>query len=244
VGTCTTSAATTNLISFQKSERVANELTLVRRAQRGDEEAFAELFRLHRRRVYSVCLSMTRNIPEAEDLTQEAFLQVFHKVGTFRGDSAFSSWLHRVAVNTVLMKRRRRRSPPMLSLDAPVSSDWPSLRHELGKRDPNLSGAIDRISLHRAIQALPAGCKKIFGLHEVHGYQHREIAELLHCTIGNSKSQLHMAKLKMRDLLFSQVEQRPLSERGTHDGRKQRQGADKQSPVGHRVDKSVTTLSN
>jgi RNA polymerase sigma-70 factor (ECF subfamily) len=100
------------------------------------------------------------------------------------------------------MKRRRRKSPPMLSLDAPVSSDSPSLRHELGEHDPNLSGALDRISLHRAIQALPAGCRKIFGLHEVHGYQHREIAELLHCTIGNSKSQLHNAKLKMRDLLF------------------------------------------
>jgi len=244
VATCTISAAVTNAICLEKSERDANELTLIQRAQRGDEEAFAALFQLHRRRVYSVCLSMTRDVPEAEDLTQEAFLQVFHKVGTFRGDSAFSSWLHRVAVNTVLMKRRQRKSQPMLSLDAPVSSHWPSRRHELGKRDPNLSGAIDRISLHRAIQALPAGCKKIFGLHEVQGYQHREIAELLHCTIGNSKSQLHRAKLKMRDLLFSQVEQRPLSERGTHDGRKQRHGGDEQSPIGHRVDKSVTLLSN
>ena len=90
----------------------------------------------------------------------------------------------------------------MLSLDAPMSSDSPSLRHELGKRDPNLSGAIDRISLHKAIQTLPAGYKKIFGLHEVHGYQHREIAELLHCSIGTSKSQLSRAKLKIRGLLF------------------------------------------
>jgi RNA polymerase sigma-70 factor, ECF subfamily len=144
---------------------------------------------------------MTRDASEAEDLTQEAFLQVFCNVGSFRGDSAFSTWLYRVAVNTVLMKRRRK-CPPMLSLDEPVSPDSPSLRRDLGKRDLNLSGAIDRISLQRAIQELPAGCRKIFGLHEVHGYQHGEIAELLHCSIGNSKSQLQKAKLKMRRLLF------------------------------------------
>lgn len=202
MATCAVSAAATNAIPVEKSGRDANELTLVQRAQRGDEEAFSMLFQLHRRRVYSVCLSMTRDVSDAEDLTQEAFLQVFHSVGTFRGDSAFSTWLYRVAVNTVLMKLRRRKSPPTLSLDEPVSSDSPSLRRELGKRDLNLSGAIDRISLHRAIQALPAGCGRIFGLHELHGYQHREIAELLHCSIGNSKAQLHKARLKMRGLLF------------------------------------------
>jgi RNA polymerase sigma-70 factor (ECF subfamily) len=144
---------------------------------------------------------MTKDASDAEDLTQEAFLQVFHKVRTFRGDSAFATWLYRLAVNTVLMKRRRHTSPPTLSLDAPVSSDSPSLLHELGERDPNLSGAIDRISLHRAIQALPPGYRKIFGLHEVHGYEHHEIAELLHCSISTSKSQLHHAKRKMRGLL-------------------------------------------
>jgi RNA polymerase sigma-70 factor (ECF subfamily) len=144
---------------------------------------------------------MTRNVAEAEDLTQDAFLQVFRSIGTFRGESAFSTWLHRVAVNTVLMKLRRRKSPPVLSLDEPVSPDSPALRPELGKRDPNLSGATDRISLCRATQALPAGYRKIFDLHEVQGYQHHEIAELLHCSIGNSKSQLHKAKLKIRGLL-------------------------------------------
>jgi RNA polymerase sigma-70 factor, ECF subfamily len=196
------SAVTTNSVSREKIERVSEELSLIRRAQRGDEEAFATLFQSHRRRVYSVCLSMTRDASEAEDLTQEAFLQVFRKVRTFRGDSAFSTWLYRLAVNTVLMKRRRHKSPPMLSLDAPVSSDSPSPRHELGRRDPNLWCAIDRISLHRAIEALPSGYRKIFGLYEVHGYQHREIAELLHCSINTSKSQLHHARLKMRRLLF------------------------------------------
>ena len=202
MATCANSAATTSSISFEKSERVANELMLVRRVQRGDEEAFAALFQLHRTWVYSVCLSMTRDASEAEDLTQEAFLQVFHKVRTFRGDSAFSTWLYRLAVNTVLMQRRRNKFPAMLSLDAPLSSDLPSLGHELGDRDPNLSGAIDRISLDKAIRALPPGYRKIFGLHEVHGYQHREIAELLHCSINTSRSQLHHAKRKMQRLLL------------------------------------------
>jgi RNA polymerase sigma-70 factor, ECF subfamily len=178
------------------------ELTLVQRAQRGDEEAFSILFQTHKKRVYSVCLLMTKDVAEAEDLTQEAFLQVFRSVGSFRGDSAFSTWLYRVAVNTVLMKLRRRKAPPAVSLDEPVSAESPSLRRDFGQADLRLSGAVDRIALRRAIEELPEGCRKIFSLHEVQGYQHHEIAELLHCSIGNSKSQLHKAKLKMRDLLF------------------------------------------
>src|ERR1700704_821255 len=179
-----------------------SERSLVQRAQRGDEQAFATLFQLHKKRVYSVCLQMTKDVADAEDLTQEAFMQVFRSVNSFRGDSAFSTWLYRVAVNTVLMKLRRRKSPPVLSLDEPVSSESPSLRRDFGKSDPHLSGAVDRIALRRALQELPEGCRKIFALHEVEGYQHHEIAQLLHCSIGNSKSQLHKAKLKMRDLLF------------------------------------------
>lgn len=202
MATCAISAATTNPISLPKDERVTDEQALVQRAQRGDEDAFATLFQLHRRRVYSVCLSMTRDVSDAEDLTQEAFLQVLHKVRTFRGESAFSTWLYRLAVNIVLVKRRRHKFPPMLSLDAPLSSDSPSLQYEIGNRDPYLSSTIDRISLHRAIQALPSGYRRIFGLHEVHGYQHHEIAELLHCSINTSKSQLHHAKRKMRRLLL------------------------------------------
>jgi RNA polymerase sigma-70 factor, ECF subfamily len=204
VATCVISAsATTNVIPLEKEKsKDDSELTLVQRAQRGDEEAFATLFQLHKKRVYSVCLLMTKDVAEAEDLTQEAFLQVFRSVGTFRGDAAFSTWLYRVAVNTVLMKLRRRKNPPLVSFDEPVSSESPSLRRDFGKSDLRLSGAIDRIALRRAIQELPEGCRTIFALHEVEGYQHHEIARLLHCSIGNSKSQLHKAKLKMRDLLF------------------------------------------
>ena len=203
MATLVISATATKAIPLEKGTlRDDAELTLVQRAQQGEEEAFATLFESHKRRVYSVCLRMTKDVTAAEDLTQEAFLQVFRNIGTFRGDSAFSTWLHRLAVNTVLMNLRRSKSPPMVSLDEPVSFESPSLRRDFGKDDPNLSGVIDRIFLRRAIRELPAGCRKIFGLHSVQGYQHHEIAELLHCSIGNSKSQLHRAKRKMRDLLF------------------------------------------
>lgn len=209
MATCVISATAPNVVpsvvpdvpakkqaSWDDSQR-----TLVQRAQAGDEQAFATLFQMHQKRVYSVCLLMTKDVAEAEDLTQEAFLQVFRAIGSFRGDSAFSTWLYRVAVNTVLMKLRRRKSPPAISLDQPVSPDS-NVRRDYGQNDPALSGAIDRIALRRAIQELPEGCRTVFALHEVEGYQHHEIAQLLDCSIGNSKSQLHKAKLKMRDLLF------------------------------------------
>jgi RNA polymerase sigma-70 factor, ECF subfamily len=207
VATCVISATSNNVpprvIRLRDdNQRSESEASLVQRAQRGDEQAFATLYRLHKKRVYSVCLQMTRDIADAEDLTQEAFLQVFRSVNSFRGDSAFSTWLYRIAVNTVLMKLRRRKAPPSVSLDESVSPDSPSLKREIGKTDPNLSGAVDRIALRRAVEELPAGCRQVFDLHEVEGFQHHEIAQLLECSIGNSKSQLHKAKLKMRDALF------------------------------------------
>ena len=208
MATCTITATASNVNPVNVlpvgdvNEPDNSERSLVQRAQRGDEQAFATLFQLHKKRVYSVCLQMTKDVADAEDLTQEAFMQVFRSVNSFRGDSAFSTWLYRVAVNTVLMKMRRRKSPPVLSLDEPLSSDSPSLKREVGKQDPSLSGAIDRIALRRALEELPGGCRQIFDLHEVEGYQHHEIAELLQCSIGNSKSQLHKAKMKMRDMLL------------------------------------------
>ena len=203
MATCVISAAVTSMIPARAdAKRDESERSIIQRAQNGDQEAFATLFQMHKKRVYSVCLLMTKDVAEAEDLTQEAFLQVFRSVGSFRGDSAFSTWLYRIAVNTVLMKLRRRKVPPALSLDEPVSPDSPNLRHDIGKADPDLCGVIDRIELRRAMLELPQGCRKIFKLHAVEGYQHHEIAKLLDCSIGNSKSQLHKAKMKMRDLLF------------------------------------------
>lgn len=173
---------------------------LVRMAQQGDANAFGAIYNAHKVKVYSLCLRMTSNTAEAEDLTQIAFLQVFRKLESFRGDSALSTWLYRVAVNTVLM-HFRKKGVRQLSLDEPVSQFPDSQKRELGKRDGHLSGTVDRIALIRAMRELPAGYRTIFVLHEVEGYEHHEIARRLHCSVGTSKSQLHKAKARMRELL-------------------------------------------
>lgn len=180
--------------------RFESDLDLVKRAQIGDADAFASLFHAHKAKVYSVCLRMTNNTAEAEDLTQDAFLQVFRKLATFRGDSALSTWLYRIAVNTVLM-HFRKKALKQVSLDEPFSQDAKVVRREYGSRDDRLTGCVDRIALARAIKELPDGYRTIFLLHEVEGYEHQEIAELLDCSVGNSKSQLHKAKLRIRELL-------------------------------------------
>ena len=174
---------------------------LVARAQRGDESAFETLFRQNKQRVYALCLRMIGNTAEAEELTQEAFLQVFRKLHTFRGESAFSTWLHRLSVNTVLM-RLRKKTLTVTSLEddsAGDESDEP--RKEYGAPDLALTGSIDRLHLERAIAQLPPGYKQMFLLHDVQGYEHHEIAEMLGVSIGNSKSQLHKARMRLRQLL-------------------------------------------
>ncbi|GAC1431963.1 MAG: hypothetical protein NVS1B11_02530 [Terriglobales bacterium] len=180
--------------------RSESDLELVKRAQEGDSEAFASLFYAHKTRIYSVCLRMTNNTAEAEDLTQDAFLQVFRKLATFRGDSALSTWLYRIAVNTVLM-HFRKKSLRQISLDEPFNQDAKQVKREYGSKDDRLVGSVDRIALGRAIKELPDGYRTIFLLHEVEGYEHQEIAQLLDCSVGNSKSQLHKAKLRIRELL-------------------------------------------
>ena len=177
------------------------EAEAIRLAQQGDAAAFERLYRLHSRRVYSLCLRMVSNTAEAEDLTQEAFLQLFRKIATFRGESAFSTWLHRLAVNVVLMQLRKK-GLPQVSLEEtlePQQEDGP--RRDIGARDNVLAGSIDRVNLERAIETLPPGYRIIFVLHDVEGYEHNEIAEMMGCSIGNSKSQLHKARMKLRDLL-------------------------------------------
>ncbi len=188
------------------SVRFDSDLNLIRRAQQGDSDAFASLFHTHKAKIYSVCLRMTNNTAEAEDLTQDAFLQVFRKLATFRGDSALSTWLYRIAVNTVLM-HFRKKALRQISLDEPMSQDAKTVRREYGSRDDRLAGCVDRIALARAITELPVGYRTIFLLHEVEGYEHQEIAELLHCSVGNSKSQLHKAKLRIREVLLRAQQQ-------------------------------------
>lgn len=177
-----------------------SDMDAVRRAQGGDPDAFAYLFNAHKTKVYCLCLRMTANTAEAEDLTQDAFLQAFRKLATFRGDSALSTWLYRIAVNTVLM-HMRKKGLRAVSLDQPLDQPDGSVKREQGKLDDRLWGSVDRIALTRAMKELPAGYRTIFVLHEVKGYEHHEIARLLRCSVGNSKSQLHKAKTRMRELL-------------------------------------------
>ena len=177
------------------------EAEAIERAKQGDAEAFQFLYNLHKRRVYSLCLRMTGNTASAEDLTQEAFLQLFRKIGTFRGESAFSTWLHRMSVNVVLMQLRKKNLP-LVPLDEAMEGDDEGVaRKEPGAPDERLTGSIDRLHLKSAVDELPPGYRTIFLLHDVEGYEHNEIAGIVGCSIGNSKSQLHKARIKMRELL-------------------------------------------
>jgi RNA polymerase sigma-70 factor (ECF subfamily) len=182
-------------------EQMSAEAEALAQAQAGDPHAFAQIYALHKRRIYSLCLRMVNNAAEAEDLTQEAFLQLHRKIATFRGDSAFSTWLHRLAINVVLM-HLRRKGLQVISLDEamePSPDEGPG--RSFGAPDLALAGSIDRMALERAIADLPAGYRLIFVLHDVEGYEHNEIAAMLDCSIGNSKSQLHKARLKLRDAM-------------------------------------------
>jgi RNA polymerase sigma-70 factor, ECF subfamily len=179
-----------------------SESEAVRLAQEADSGGFARLYQLHSRRVYGLCLHMVKDPIEAEDLTQDAFLQTFRKIQTFRGDSLFSTWLHRLTVNIVLMSFRKKKRP-QISLDETSESKEEARKPylEFSVPDLNLNGVIDRINLESAINQLPGGCKKMLVLHDIQGYEHHEISRILGCTVGNSKSQLHKARMRLRQLL-------------------------------------------
>jgi RNA polymerase sigma-70 factor, ECF subfamily len=191
-----------------------SEAEAIRMAQRGDAQAFEHLYERHKGRVFSVCLRVLKDASEAEDITQEAFLQVFRKIHTFRGDAEFSTWLHRITVNAALM-RLRRKSLVDGSIDEMnernEESDAP--RREFGSYDLHLTGVVDRLGLQRAIERLPAGYRAMLLLHDVEGYQHHEIAEILGCSVGNSKSQLHKARQRVRDFLRDPVRENAYKER-------------------------------
>jgi RNA polymerase sigma-70 factor (ECF subfamily) len=194
--------------------RELGEAEAIRRAQQGDAEAFERIYRLHNRRVYALCLRMVGNTAEAEDLTQDAFMQLFRKIGTFRGESAFSTWLHRLAVNVVLM-RLRKKTLAETSLDEVTDpdEDVAGPRKDIGGPDLRLSGSVDRVNLERAVGQLPPGYRSVFVLHDVQGYEHNEIAAIMNCSIGNSKSQLHKARMRLRELLQEFARDRAREER-------------------------------
>ena len=183
-----------------------SEAEAIERAKQGDAEAFRLLYDKHKRRVYSLCLRMTANTAEAEDLAQEAFLQLYRKISTFRGDSAFSTWLHRLTVNVVLMHLRKKGLPQVSLEETLEPSQGEGPRKDIGTRDLHLSGSLDRVGLERAVGELPPGYRLVFVLHDVEGYEHNEIAGMMGCSIGNSKSQLHKARMRLRDLLKNGLE--------------------------------------
>jgi len=188
--------------AFSPRNERPSEGEIVQRVSKGDQTVFEELYRAHSRRVYALCLRMVGDPTEAEDLTQEVFLLLFRKVHTFRGDSAFSTWLHRLTVNLVLMNLRKKPAP-VVSIEATPDADdgTASQGIDIGSADLSLEGSLDRINLARCIAQLPAGFRTIFVLHDIQGYEHHEIARLLGRSVGDSKSQLHKARKRLRELL-------------------------------------------
>lgn len=166
---------------------------LVERSRNGDRRAFERLYRRNVERVYALCLRMTADEAAAEELTQQTFIRVWERLGTFRGDSAFSTWLHRVAANLVKEswrseKRRRDRVLSVPDLTA----------HDVGRED---GLPVERVALERAIAELPEGARTALVLYDIEGYRHREVAEMLGVTVGTVKSQVHRARRLLRERL-------------------------------------------
>ena len=168
-------------------------------AGKGDMEAFEQLYERHNRRVYSLCLRMTQNAAEAEDLAQEAFIQLFRKIGSFRGESAFTTWLHRLTVNQCLMHFRKRS----VKLEKTTEEGETPVQIVRGTENPNAMPVMDRIALDNALEQLPPGYRTVFVLHDIEGHEHEEIAKMLGVAVGTSKSQLHKARMKLRKILKS-----------------------------------------
>lgn len=172
---------------------ISNEATFIARAKAGDSRAFEALYRLHIDRVYGLCLRMTGNVSEAEDCAQEAFIQAWNKIAKFRGDSAFGTWMHRIAVNSVLGRiRKSKRERDRIQLVADTASPRGSIGDSGNLRD-----------LSDAIEKLPEGARHVFVLNAVYGYSHEESGNMLGIAVGTSKAQLHRA----RRLLAQQLQE-------------------------------------
>ena len=186
-------------VEVEKFENVgkASDIVLARSAADGDMHAFEELYQRHHRRVYSICLRMLQSASEAEDLTQDVFIQLYRKIGSFRGDSAFTTWLHRMTVNQVLMHFRKRT----VKFEKTTEEGETPVQIVNGTENHRKMPIVDKIALESAIEQLPDGYKNVFVLPDVEGYEHEEVARILGCSVGTSKSQLHKARLKLRKLI-------------------------------------------
>ena len=169
----------------------------VQRAAEGNVESFEKIYRRHHKRVYSLCIRMAKNPSDAEDLTQEVFLQLFRKLHTFRGESSFTTWLHRLTINQVLMYFRK----PLIRTEKTTEDGVTPIRIVTGTENPLRMSQIDRIALNEAIEQLSPGYRMVFILHDLEGYEHDQIGKMLGCAVGTSKSQLHKARLRLRHLL-------------------------------------------
>ena len=175
----------------------AKDYELTKLSAQGNMMAFEEIYNRHHRRVYSICLRMLQNTTEAEDLTQDVFIQLHRKIGSFRGDSAFTTWLHRLTVNQVLMHFRKRN----VKFEKTTEEGETPIQIVGGTQNPRKMPVVDKIAIQDAIAQLPDGYRNVFVLHDVEGYEHEEVARILGCSVGTSKSQLHKARLKLRKLL-------------------------------------------
>jgi RNA polymerase sigma-70 factor, ECF subfamily len=174
----------------------SSDHALAREAANGVMTSLGVLYERHSKRVYALCLRMTGNPTEAEDLTHEVFLQVLRKISSFRGDSQFTTWLYRLTVNQVLMHFRHSKS----------RKEATQVENEIELTFANVPDSartliLERIGLNAAVASLPAGCRSVFLLFDVEGYKHEQIANIFGCSVGNSKSQLHKARKKLRKLL-------------------------------------------
>lgn len=203
--------------SPKRTHRELSEPEAIRKAQRGDASAFELLYNRYSGRVHAICLRIVCDPAEAEDLTQEAFLLVFRKIHTFRGASAFSTWLHRVALNVAYMHIRKKRSQPgpFEELSKPANEGHPK---EFGGPDLRLERFVDRVSLERALATLNGACKTVFVLHDVQGFKHSEIAVIMECSVESSKGQLHRARARLRHLLRGGLGGLPLTFSSLADG--------------------------
>jgi RNA polymerase sigma-70 factor (ECF subfamily) len=188
-----------SLVEVEKTE--PSDYELAQKSSGGDMSAFEDLYRRHFRRVYSLALRMTGKPEEAEDMTQETFTHLYKKIGSFRGESAFTTWLHRMTVNQVLMHFRKRKSRPEFTMD----EDQTPIQIVQGTENQNRMPIVDKIILENAISKLPPGYRSVFVLHDVEGHEHGEVAKMLGISEGTSKSQLHKARLKLRGLIRQQA---------------------------------------
>ena len=172
----------------------ADSSDLIQRAQQGDQAAFEQLYRAHVGRVYALCLRLTADAAQAEERTQDAFVRAWERLGSFRRESAFATWLYRLTVNVVFLSERagRRRALRVFTTDAPETWERPVDAHNT---------AATQLDLERAIATLPPGAREVFVLHDVEGYRHHEIAQLTGIAVGTSKAQLFRARRLLREAL-------------------------------------------